>query len=367
MCHIRKLFGRLNKRQTEEIGTLKSPTKPLYTANKNKEELEKKKRELEELTKSEYDIEKRICDLKNEIREEEETLKILREMDYFYTEVKVEEEKIKIHTNSKNELEKEKGNLQKELNQIRPARVKGRSSSMLYFIPLLFLIASVVLFEIDKKRMCFAMIIASILCVLGFLIKNIGETKELEKEQKKVEDEKRIIDTKINVLDEKILEQSSYILKLKNTLDLKLKMKKEELRTKYPFAEDKLFENIESKECIIEEQNYINDLRIKLSQKEIEKNKLQENLAKLLEVEEKLNTIKEILEELEFYNETIEIAKEAMENAYIEMKESVTPKFSKDLSRIISNITNGKYRNVKIDEDNNIILEADNRKLCVYI
>ena len=41
------------------------------------------------------------------------------------------------------------------------------------------------------------------------------------------------------------------------------------------------------------------------------------------------------------------------------MKENVTPKFSKELSQTISNISNGKYKNMKIT-DNDIMVEVEN-------
>ena len=41
------------------------------------------------------------------------------------------------------------------------------------------------------------------------------------------------------------------------------------------------------------------------------------------------------------------------------MKENVTPKFSKELSETISKISNGKYKNIKI-ADNDIMVEVEN-------
>ncbi len=41
------------------------------------------------------------------------------------------------------------------------------------------------------------------------------------------------------------------------------------------------------------------------------------------------------------------------------MKENVTPKFSKELSETISKISNGKYKNIKI-ADNDIMVEIEN-------
>ena len=63
--------------------------------------------------------------------------------------------------------------------------------------------------------------------------------------------------------------------------------------------------------------------------------------------------------ELKNNSEIIDIAKEYLEKAYKNMKENVTPKFSKELSQTISNISDGKYKNMKIT-DNDIMVEVEN-------
>ena len=50
----------LNKRQVEEVGTLKSPTKPLYITTQNIEMLKIKKTGLEELVPKKYEVEEEI-------------------------------------------------------------------------------------------------------------------------------------------------------------------------------------------------------------------------------------------------------------------------------------------------------------------
>ena len=42
------------------------------------------------------------------------------------------------------------------------------------------------------------------------------------------------------------------------------------------------------------------------------------------------------------------------------MKENVTPKFTKELSRNIEKISNGKYKNVRINDEQGIIVEKEN-------
>ena len=42
------------------------------------------------------------------------------------------------------------------------------------------------------------------------------------------------------------------------------------------------------------------------------------------------------------------------------MKENITPKFTKNLSENINKITNGKYKNVKFNDEQGLIIEIEN-------
>lgn len=42
------------------------------------------------------------------------------------------------------------------------------------------------------------------------------------------------------------------------------------------------------------------------------------------------------------------------------MRESITPKFTENLSNSIKSITSGKYKTVKVNEENGLILETEN-------
>ena len=57
---------------------------------------------------------------------------------------------------------------------------------------------------------------------------------------------------------------------------------------------------------------------------------------------------------------TKKIAKEVMQEAYEEMKENITPKFTNNLSKIISVITSNKYNKVKFNDENGIMVELKN-------
>ena len=115
---------------------------------------------------------------------------------------------------------------------------------------------------------------------------------------------------------------------------------------------------------LVQEQKYINELNLNLNRYELNKKMLIEKAEKLSQVEDELTSNNEILNELLNYQESLNIAKEALTEAYQEMRESITPKFTQNLSSAVSSITNGKYKTVKVDNENRLILESETRKIC---
>ena len=53
------------------------------------------------------------------------------------------------------------------------------------------------------------------------------------------------------------------------------------------------------------------------------------------------------------------LAKEILQNCYEEMKHTITPKFTDNLSKNISQITNNKYTNVKFNDEHGLIVETE--------
>ena len=63
---------------------------------------------------------------------------------------------------------------------------------------------------------------------------------------------------------------------------------------------------------------------------------------------------------IEEKNKYIQITKQLLENAYEKMRKNVTPKFTQNLSELINEITNGKYKKINISEDKGLIVELEN-------
>ena len=95
----------------------------------------------------------------------------------------------------------------------------------------------------------------------------------------------------------------------------------------------------------------------KIDYEEKEFNKRQEEILILTEEE---NSLKDRISILENKNRYFEKTKEILEIAYEKMKNNVTPKFTKNLSNLISKISNGKYKKVNFNDEKGLIVELQN-------
>ena len=91
-----------------------------------------------------------------------------------------------------------------------------------------------------------------------------------------------------------------------------------------------------------------------------EKESVEPRLDKLAQIEEQLNNNYEKLNNLNNLNDSMEYAKNILEKSFEKMKNSVTPKFTNNLSETISQIFNNKYSKVKFNEENGLIVELEN-------
>ena len=101
----------------------------------------------------------------------------------------------------------------------------------------------------------------------------------------------------------------------------------------------------------------INNNKIRIKGLEIEYNTIIPQLDEMVILEEKLEADKEKLTEFKEKENIINIAIENLMNAYEEMKTTVTPKFTKNLSESIKKISSDKYDKVTINDENGMIIE----------
>ena len=104
-------------------------------------------------------------------------------------------------------------------------------------------------------------------------------------------------------------------------------------------------------------QRKINDLNLQLHKLEIDRDNIDPKLEKLVHTEEMLEIEQENLDKLKKRAEEYNLTKEILEEAYSEMKKNITPKFNQSLSKNIEKISNGKYKNIIINDNITVELE----------
>lgn len=378
----KKAIDKLNKKQLDEIGTDRSSGKPINISISKINKYEEEIKELEIYKEKQYNIEKEINDLKKEIEKEKNKEKYLKELKEKKDEERIENEKInfndKILNKNEESIEKNKNEIEDLINKkekIESNKIENKINGKIYFILIFIFCLSAIAIYMIIKNIIFSMILCILaigLLILYFINKNkvlIQNKKVLEKINKiNYEFDEKISSLKneIKILEENNSEQKNEIKKINEKIN-SLKNEKEKIKNKYIYKLNNeelnlLFNCIDYNEIIDNVQNLIRIKELNLNTLELNNKNIIENLENLINLEELLQIEKQNYEELKEKNDKINMAKMLIEKAYEKMKNSVTPKFTSNLSENIFEISDGKYKKVTINDDEGIIVELPNGK-----
>lgn len=342
------ILNKLKKKLNDEVGTSNTKERPINIVENRIYDLSKQKTELEQYSSYKFEIEERISDISENIEENKKELDSLRIANTQKEKLKETENRIKINNEMINSFEKDIKTLSEEKNRIG-IDVSEKSNSKIKSIILLVLAILTVIVEIFVQNIIAKISIAVVLIVyvLYFMI-NYRNKNELKKETKR---KQRQMDEKI-----KILEQN----KEKQQVDL------DKLDEEYRKDIEKIksINNIKDLDNILDEidikQRKITEETLKLHTLKIDNDNIIPKLEKLVNLEEELESLKEEKIDLEQKRENIKRTMEYLEIAYNKMKEQITPKFTEELSKVMEKISNGKYKNVRINTNGEIIVEQSN-------
>ena len=391
----KRALDRINRRQLDEIGTAKSREKPINILERNIERLEEEKQNLSKYQDFKYEIEENKNNLKEEIKEIDDENNLTKEIKTLEEREKIEKEKINLQENIKKEnIEKinllkqkikdiEKNNshilakeIDNEKNNKRIEKEKKQLNKKCFILSILVILINVLQFVFVKNRIVNYTILLTIpgILIYYFLQKNKLnkiieiENKENEKKQgliNNINSEINSLKQQIEILDNNNIEIDNKLQSLRNNLNLKINLEKEKIKNKYlnvidSYKLDELLnlENIDFKLRNLQEE--LNNKNIELHKLELDQKNIEPKLDNLSKIEEELVNYKEKKLTLQKNNLSFILAKQVLENAYINMKNSVTPKFTEELSKNISNITNGKYNNIRFNDEEGLIVEIEN-------
>lgn len=385
----KKALEKLNKRQIEEIGTLRTTGRPMNIVKEEQFSLQDEIGELEEYKEERYTIEENKNNLEAKIQENEKKLEVLKQINKIYEDKKLEEQKLEINQNLIKSYEEKVENIKEEKDGIetkykeitniinekaeKEAKENKKALSLKKIGAVILFIISIIIGIIFIKNtlvsiMAFVIGAISLITLIELLI-----NKKKDNESQKEESEQQIkirerLQLAKNEMD-KMQAQIEMLNKSKEEKIAEIEKQKQEINTNIEeklnrLKEEHKLENIEFNSDIsykIENmQEELNKNRLELHSLELDKNNIMPKLEKLASMEEQLQELNEKEVILNKQNEAIELAKEVLEIAYTKMKENVTPKFTENLSKNIEKISNGKYKKVKINDEEGIIVEKQN-------
>ena len=390
----KRAIDRINRRLLDEIGTQRSREKPINIINKKIEDLEQKKQELEKYEDIKYEIEENKNKLEEEISDLNNKNNLLKEIKIINEKEKIEKEKIKIKENIKkeniekiklikekiNKIKNENKNIfeinnEKTKNNKKINNEKNKLNKKIIIIFIFLLIINFLQFIFIKNKLINYIFLLTVPMTLIYFIISKNKLNKKIKKQKNIDEnnlkniekinlEINNLNNEINLLEKNNNNLEKEINNLKSNLNLKINLEKEKIKNKYLNKIEKSeiinFINLENINYEIEKlQNEINNKKIRLHTLELDQKNIEPKLDNLSKIEEELVNNNERMSTLNKLNLSFELAKEILAESYEEMRNTVTPKFTQELSKNISEITEKKYSKIMFNDEQGLIVELE--------
>ena len=356
----KRAMDRINRRLLDEIGTQRSREKPINIINKKIEDLEQKKQELEKYEDIKYEIEENKNKLEEEISDLNNKNNLLKEI------------KIINENENKNifEINNEKTKNNKKINN-----EKNKLNKKIIIVFIFLLIINFLQFIFIKNKLINYIFLLTVPMTLIYFIISKNKLNKKIKKQKNIDEnnlkniekinlEINNLNNEINLLEKNNNNLEKEINNLKSNLNLKINLEKEKIKNKYLNKIEKSeiinFINLENINYEIEKlQNEINNKKIRSHTLELDKKNIEPKLDNLSKIEEELVNNNERMSTLNKLNLSFELAKEILAESYEEMRNTVTPKFTQELSKNISEITEKKYSKIMFNDEQGLIVELE--------
>lgn len=379
----KKIIDNITKRQKEEVGTSKTKEKPINIVVSAIEKLEKEKEELEKYKDSRYEFEENENELKRQVEELEKKEKLLKELKEIESKQNIDREKIKVKEDIVNENKKQIREIDDKIKKLEKREIKnidnnedtGKTKLILSVTLAIAILLNIILrFFVKNTIVQYVMISVLAVYLVAYIFimirekkksKKIKNIEKLNKENQEKDDfeignlkrEKEIIEANNNKIEEEINEVKTNLEKdiqgeiIKNQTNYGNLFKGEYI--------ENLLKNNRVGDTYQETLKSINDKKLEIHSLELDKENIEPKLERLAHIEEELISNKEKQEELLILNKSLEIAKETLDKVFDKMKTLVTPKFTENLSKNISDITDNKYNKVVFNENNGLMVELD--------
>ena len=365
----KKVIGNLSKKLLEEVGTERTVGRPLNDVTDKINELEKEKKELDYFLNNNIDIKQNKIEIEEQLKNIENEINLIREIKNIKENNEKENDKININENIKKEYSEKINYLKNKINDNKKVKEKNNKKNIinLIFIFILILLNILINFINLSKIIEKTIIYGTIIYIILYFFINLFKKIKLNKIEKNKNIEKIKIEKEIEILEENKNNKEKEILNIKEEINKKNNNELILLKNKF----NNYFNNEEIIKLFNNNLKFINE-QIEILNREYSNKKIELNTVaiKEKEIDNKLENKFKCEEELEYYKEqrqdlldlekSINIAKETLEDAYNEMKNEITPKFTKNLSLLMEKISNGKYSKVNFNNEYGLKVEIEN-------
>ena len=411
---FKKVLDKLSKRQVDEIGTDRTQGKPINVTKNRMREIEFVLKDMNLLKEEKEKIENKKEYLQNKNINLETENNIIQKLNKINLENNLKKEKINFNEKNKNELQEkinknklEKNNLLNNKKIIEEKnnllnnnllnnnfsenikinkKIKNNKNKINLFILffIIFILLELFNYFYFKNNILYLIngLVFIFYFVLNFTLNKIENNKIKKQEHERIMQEKlkiqieeeknkneiNIINTKIENIEEQLIEYNKDLLnyineieKTQNEIDNQIDLTIEKLKHEYANINvDEIIDkvNLSNISNYAEKlQNELNNNRLELNSILIEEKNMVPKLENIISLKEEYDNLKERLADLEYENNLINKTKEYLISAYEKMKNSITPKFTKNLSNTVEKISNGKYNKVSINDEQGLIVE----------
>ena len=364
----KKVMSNLSKKLIEEVGSDRTVGRPLNEVVHKINELESTKNEMDNVASNIEQMQEKKEEIKEVLLNIEQEINLMKEIKNIKQEEDKEDEKININEKIKNEYDKKINILKNKINSKKNVEKNIKTDKINFIlIPVLIILNILINFinvgNIMEKIIIYFTIIYLVINGLIFIINK----NKIKKENKDKNIEKIKIEKEIEILEENKKSKEKEILNIKEKIKEKNNQEESIIKNKYKnsFNEQEITNLINNNLRNINEQLEIlnleyNNKKIELNTINIRLSEINNKLENKFEVEEQLEYYKEQRQELVDLEKSINIAKDTLEEAYNEMKNEITPKFTKDLSLLIEKISSNKYKKAKFDTEYGLRVEKEN-------
>ena len=359
----KKVMDKLKIKQNQEVGTERTSQRPINIVENKLSRLLEEKKTLEVYKEGIFDSQQEKNDLKKEIKDEENKREYLKELRRILEEQRIKSAEINFNINLESEYAQKIEELNDKLEDNGISEEDKNNFKIYYIIMLvcILLCIGLMIWKVDYRNLCV------LIPIIPVLIKLLIEKNKADYKKNQLKYERLKMTNELSILNQNREFQKAELEAVENKFTEDFSKEKDSLSIKYVGIIDSSFidefSNKTYKEVVDEienKDNRINSIKFRIQTLEGRTREINNKIEELSEIEEKIELLEEELQELHTLNNSYNIARDCLEEAYTKVKENISPQFTQNLCEIISEISDGKYNNVMVNDTTGISVEIGN-------